>query len=117
MQQPLDDLSAPGGDRPRQRIGQHCRLGRKVDALQNFLHGGSHCGLLFRGQGCKRFAIVRFGDIRLGQLCDADEVVGSVILSEVGAHAINAAVIHQVGFLESGLASDHILGCHHDNAR
>ena len=41
---------------------------------------------------------------------------GGVILAEIGAHPVDAAVVHEVGFLKAALASDDIVPGHDDVA-
>src|SRR6476620_5682319 len=43
---------------------------------------------------------------------EAHKIGGRVILPEIGPHAVEAAVIHQVGFLEACLAAHDIGRCH-----
>ena len=52
----------------------------------------------------------------LGQHSEPDEGRGGVILAEIGAHPVDAAVVHQVGFLEAALAGDDVVGGHDDVA-
>ena len=52
------------------------------------------------------------GEALLGQHAEPDERRGGVILPEIGPHAVDAAVVHQVGFLEAALAGRDIVGGH-----
>ena len=53
-----------------------------------------------------------FGEALLGQHAEPDQRRGGVILAEIGAHAVDAAVVHEVGFLEAALAGDDVVGRH-----
>ena len=48
----------------------------------------------------------------LRQHAEAHQRRGGVILPEVRAHPVDAAVVHQVGFLEAALARDDVVGGH-----
>jgi hypothetical protein len=64
----------------------------------------------------KRFAEARPGDVAFGHLAEAEEVFGGIILAEIRAHAVEAAVIHQIGALERGLAALDVLRRHRGGA-
>ena len=50
------------------------------------------------------------GEALLGQHAEPDQGRGGIILAEIGPHAVDAAVIHEVGFLEAALAGDDVVG-------
>ena len=60
---------------------------------------------------------VASGDIVLRQRAEPHQGRGGVILAIIGAHAVEAAVIHQVGFLEAALAGHDVGGGHEVTAR
>ena len=72
----------------------------------------SHRRLLVGRQCVERLAELRLCDARLGQSGKPDQGPGGVVLSIVGAHAVQAAVIHQVGPLKAGLARKDAIGGH-----
>ena len=57
------------------------------------------------------------GEALLGEHAQPDERRGGIILAEIGAHAVDAAVVHQVGFLEAALAGDDVVRRHDHVAR
>jgi hypothetical protein len=73
--------------------------------------------LLNRRNCCILVAELLAGEIIFDQACQANEGPSRIVLSEVRAHAIEAAVVHQVGLLEPGLASDDVLIRGEDRAR
>ena len=52
----------------------------------------------------------------LGQRGEAHEIGGGIILPKIRPHAIEAAVIHEIGFLETGLARLDVGGGHEERA-
>ncbi len=104
-QQRGGDLAAQALDRRRQRRRHgHHRPGQ-VEAAQFRLHPGP-----------RRGGLAARGEVRLGQLGEPDQIGGGVILAEIRAHAVEAAVIHQVGLLKPGLAGDDVGARHQRRA-
>ena len=48
---------------------------------------------------------------------EANERRSGIIFPEIGAHSVDAAVIHQIGFLKAALARDDVVGGHDHIAR
>jgi len=117
VRQPIDDLIASCTHSLSQSTRQYGCFGGEIDTLQHLLHGGLDRRLLFGGQGRERLSITRFRDVALRKPGDTHKVVCGIVLAEIGTHAVNAAVIHQIGFLEARLARDDILAGHEDGAR
>ena len=92
-------------DRSSQRIGNHGHLSGQVYALQFNLHGRLYRSLLFGREIGQSFSMLRARDIVFGQSGEPDQSLRGVILPEIRPHAVEAAVIHQVGLLKTGLAS------------
>jgi hypothetical protein len=114
MRQKLRDLAAKRGDRCSQGIGDDGdRLGQ-VDPLKLGLHCRLDARPLLRGQIRQGFAALCPRDVVLGENGETREVGGRVILSEIRPHAVEAAVIHQIGFLKARLAGLNI-GRGHQN--
>ena len=57
------------------------------------------------------------GEALLGEHPEPDQGRGGIILPEIGPHAVDAAVVHQVGFLEAALAGDDVVRGHDHVAR
>ena len=58
------------------------------------------------------------GEALFGEHAEPDQRRGGIILAEIGSHAVDAAVIHEVGFLEAAFAGRDIVGRHdHVSAR
>ena len=116
MQQRLRDLAAQRRDRRGDRVGNgRDRLGQ-IDALKLDLHRRLDRRLLFRGQIRQRLAGSGLGDVLFGQRREPDEVGGRVILPEIRPHAVEAAVIHEIGFLKAGLAGLDVGSRHEERA-
>ena len=111
------DLAAHRGDRAGQGVGNDDRLPGQVDALQL-----RRCIVSRTAACCSAVSAAKalpnrgLGDVVLGQRGEAHQMRGGVVLAEIGAHAVEAAVIHQVGFLKAGLAGDDVVGGHQDCA-
>ena len=88
------------GSRRRRRSGR-ARSGERLVAGRN--------GARRRG--------ARVGEALLGEHPQANERRSGVILAEIGPHAVDAAVIHEIGFLEAALAGDDVVGGHDHIAR
>jgi hypothetical protein len=86
----------------------------QIDALQLGLHRRFDRSALLHRQFRQRLAATRLGKVVLGQGGEAHKIGGRVILPEIRPHAVEAAVIHQVGFLEAGLP-DLDVGRRHQN--
>ena len=80
--------------------------------MQLPLHLLTHRGLPICGQGVEPNSEAGLGKLLFGQLGEAHQGEGGVVLPEIGAHAIEAPVIHQVGFLETSLTGDNVVGGH-----
>ncbi len=96
---------------PNRRRQHDLRL-RQIDALQIALHDRGRCGLLVRGERCEYLPGRRQGDIVLRLRAQPHQSRGGVILAIVGAHAVEAAIVHQVGFLETALARYDVVVSH-----
>jgi len=94
----------------------HCRL-REVDRLQLLLHQRGRRCLLVGSEALECPPIARARDILAGHRAQLVERRGGVILAEIGPHAVDAAVVHQVGFLEAALAGDDVVGGHDQRSR
>jgi hypothetical protein len=51
-------------------------------------------------------------DVVLGELSETRQRESGVVLAEIRAHPIEAAIVHQIGFLEAGLADEDVVGGH-----
>ncbi len=108
----LRDIAAQRDDRTGPCVGNADRLQRQVDALQLIAHGTANGSLLVGGELVERPAELHLGDARLGQSGEADQRPGGIVLAEIGPHAVEASVVHQVGLLEAGLAGEDVVGRH-----
>ncbi len=99
-----------------QRVRQaHC-LPRQIYVLQLLAHCVAHCGLLVRWQLLERFAELRLRNPRLDQSRKPDKCPCRIVLAVVRPHAVQAAEIHQIRFLESGLARQDVVRRHQQGA-
>jgi hypothetical protein len=114
MQQGLYDLPPQRGDRRSDRPRNLSHALGQVDALQFHLHRRLDRGLLLRCQLCQRVAGRRQRDIVLRECREAHEIGGCVILTEIRAHSVQAAVIHEVGLLKPRLAGLYVARGHED---
>ena len=112
----LRHLGPQRRDGARQGVGNGDLPPREVDPLQLLLHVVAHRGLLLRRQGVETNSEAGLGKLFFGQRGQAHQCEGGVVLAEIGAHAIEAPVIHQVGFLKTGLAGDDVVAGHQRRA-
>jgi hypothetical protein len=115
--------SEPFGDAATQRgygVGQGIRNSDlalcQVDMLKLPPHRIADLCLLLRRECGKRFAEARLRQIVLDETRQPNERPGCIILPIVGAHAVQAPVIHKVGFLESRFAGNDVGIRHHCRA-
>ena len=109
-------LAAQRRDRARQGVGNRDFPLGQIDPLKLLLHRVADRRLLLGRQAAECRSETGLGEILLGQLGQAHQREGGVVLAEIGAHAVQAPVIHQVGFLETGLAGDDVVGRHQRRA-
>ena len=72
--------------------------------------------LLIGRQAVERLVELVCARLVLGQRGQAHQRPGGVVLAVIGPHAVQAAVVHQVGFLKSALASDDVVARHQRRA-
>ena len=84
----------------------------EIDPLKLLLHGGADRGLLLGRQVAECRPETGLREIFLGQRGQAHQRESRIVLAEIGAHAIQAPVIHQIGFLKTGLAGDDVVVGH-----
>ena len=76
-------------------------------------HGISHPRLLLGHERGIGFAELRLSEVVFDEASQTNECPGRIVLPVIGAHAIQAPIVHQVGPLESGLAGNDIGIQHH----
>ena len=108
----LGNITAQRVDGSRQCIRHSDLTQSEVDVLKLRAHRVADRGLLVRRQLVVRLAECRLGETLLDQPGQTDQRPGGVVLAVVRAHPVQAAVIHQIGLLKSGLAGDDILVRH-----
>ena len=105
-------IAAQRRDGAGQGVGDRDFLPGEIDPLKLLLHGGADRGLLLGRQAAERRPEAGLRKIFLGQRGQAHQRERRVVLTEIGAHAVEAPVIHQVGFLKTGLAGDDVVVGH-----
>src|SRR5262252_8860163 len=101
-----------GGKFSRQRDFAPCQ----VDSLELTAHRIANGGALLRRESIEVLRKFCLGDIVFGQTSQPLQCEGGVVVAEIRAHAIKAAVVHQVGLLEPRFTCKDVRTCHHGGA-
>ena len=112
LPQLLRDLASQRRDGPGQRVRNDRRTLREVDLLQLRLHRHTYSGRTLGAQCGERLAVRRLRDVAFGQCAEPDEILRGVVRTEIGSHAIETSVIHEIGFLKARFARLNILRRH-----